>query len=144
MNDSLAQLPRFLPDYQNQGYEIAGMVWFHAIADSQSPAHKAAYEKNLANLIRDPRRDLKAPNMPVVVAAAAYDDGEINAAQMAVGDAAKYPEFSGNVKSVNTKPFFHERNLSPGGYATVYRSNAESYLEIGDALGKAMLGLQQK
>jgi lysophospholipase L1-like esterase len=144
VNDSLAQLPRFLPAYQNQGYEIAGMVWFHGISDSQSPAHKAAYEKNLSNLIRDLRRDLKAPTMPVVVAAVAFGDGKIHAAQMAVGDAAKYPEFSGNVRSVDTKPFFRAPNLSPGGYATAYHSNAQSFLEIGEAMGSAMVELQRQ
>jgi lysophospholipase L1-like esterase len=143
VNDSLAQLPRFLPGYQQQGYEIAGMVWFHGISDSQSPAHKAAYERNLANLIRDLRRDIKAPKMPVVVAAVAFDDGKIHAAQIAVSEPAKYPEFSGNVRIVDTKPFFRAANISPGGYATVYHSNAESYLEIGEAMGKAMLEMQQ-
>jgi lysophospholipase L1-like esterase len=142
VNDSLAQLPRFLPGYQQQGYEIAGMVWFHGISDSQSPAHKAAYEKNLANLIRDLRRDIKAPKMPLVVAAVAFDDGKIHDAQIAVGNPAKYPEFSGNVRSVDTKPFFRAPNESPGGYATVYHSNAVSFLEIGEAMGKAMLEMQ--
>lgn len=141
VNDSLAQLPRFLPSYQNEGHEIAGLVWMHGIADSQSPAQKAAYEKNLANLIRDLRRDLKAPQMPVVVAAVAYDDGKIHDAQMAVGDPAKYPEFSGNVKSVDTRPFFRAPNLSPGGYATAYHSNAEAFLEMGKAFGQSMLEL---
>jgi lysophospholipase L1-like esterase len=144
VNDSLAQLPRFLPDYQNQGYEIAGMVWFHGISDSQSPAHKAAYEKNLANLIRDLRRDIKAPKMPMVVAAVAFDDGKIHDAQMAVGDPAKYPEFAGTVKSVDTTPFFRGPKAGGGGYATAYYSNAESFLEIGEALGKAMLDLQEQ
>jgi Carbohydrate esterase, sialic acid-specific acetylesterase len=141
VNDSLAQLPRFLPGYEKQGYEIAGMVWFQGIADSQSPAHKAAYEKNLFNLIRDLRRDIKAPKMPVVVAAVAFDDGKIHAAQMAVGDAQKYPEFAGNVKSLDTKPFFRAANQSAGGYATAYHSNVESFLEIGEATGRAMLDL---
>lgn len=141
VNDSLAQLPRFLPSYQNQGYEIAGMVWFQGISDSQSPAHKAAYEKNLTNLIRDLRRDIKAPKMPVVVAAAAYGDEQIHAAQMAVGDVIKYPEFAGNVKSMDTKPFIRSPDQSPGGYATAYNSNAETFLEIGEAMGRTMLEL---
>jgi hypothetical protein len=141
VNDSLAQLPRFLPGYTDQGYEIAGLVWFHGISDSQSPAHMAAYEKNLANLIRDLRRDLEAPAMPVVVAAVAYDNGKIHDAQMAVGDPAKYPEFSGNVRSVDTRPFVRAAELSPGGYAWAYQSHAETFLEIGEAFGKAMLEL---
>lgn len=142
VNDSLAQLPRFLPGYQSQGYEIGGLVWFHGISDSQSPAHKSAYEQNLANLIRNLRRDLKAPKMPVVVAAVAFDDGKLNAAQMAVGDTSKYPEFAANVRSVDTKPFFRPGNLSPGGYATTYFSNAEAFLDIGQAMGKALLEIQ--
>jgi lysophospholipase L1-like esterase len=141
VNDSLAQLPRFLPGYQDQGYEIGGMVWFHGMSDSQSPAHKAAYEKNLANLIRDLRRDLKAPKMPVVVGAIAFDDGKIHDAQMAVGDPEKYPEFAGNVTSVDTRPFFRAPDRSPGGYATTYYLNAESFLEIGEAFGQSMLEL---
>ena len=144
VNDSLAQLPRFLPGYKKQGYEIAGMVWFQGISDSQSPAHKAAYEKNLVNLIRDLRRDIKAPKLPVVVAAVAFDDGKIHDAQMAVGDPAKYPEFAGTVKSVDTKPYFRGSKSGGGGYATAYYSNAESFLEIGEALGKAMLELQKQ
>ncbi|HEX5789646.1 MAG TPA: sialate O-acetylesterase [Luteolibacter sp.] len=143
VNDSLAQLPRFLPGYQNQGYELAGMVWFQGIADSQSPAQKAAYERNLANLIQDLRRDLKAPKLPVVVAAVAYDDGKIHAAQMAVGDPAKHPEFAGNVVSIDTKPFLRGAEQSPGGYATAYYSNARSFLEIGEAFGKALLEIQK-
>ena len=141
VTDSLAQLPRFLPNYQNQGYEIAGMVWFQGISDSQSPAHKAAYEKNLANLIRDLRRDLKAPKMPVVVGAIAYDNGKLHDAQMAVGDSGKYPEFAGNVTSVDTRPFFRSPDQSPGGYATQYFLNADSFLEIGEAFGPSMLQL---
>jgi hypothetical protein len=59
---------------------------------------------------------------------------------MAVGDKAKYPEFSGNVISINTRPMCRPLEKSPGG-RDAYKGNAESYLEIGDAMGKAMLKL---
>jgi hypothetical protein len=48
------------------------------------------------------------------------------------------------VRSVDTKPFFRAPNLSPGGYATAYHSNAQSFLEIGEAMGSAMVELQRQ
>ena len=116
------------------------MPWFQGIADCQSSAHSAAYEKNLANLIRDVRRDRKAPALPVVVTAVGFGDGKVHDAQMAVGDPVKYPEFAGNVKSIDTRPFVR----SSKGQASCYYENAETFLEIGEAMGRAMLELMKK
>jgi hypothetical protein len=135
IKDSLAQFDRFCPGYQNQGVELAGLVWMQGIADSESPAQSAAYEQNLANLIRDLRKDLNVPKLPVVVAALKMGDGKVHAAQLAVGDAAKYPEFAGNVNVMDTQPFFR------GGDPRTLGNNAETILEVGDALGRAMLEL---
>lgn len=135
VKNALAQFERVYPGYKNQGTELAGMVWFQGIADCQSESQSAAYEKNLANLIRDVRRDLKAPSLPVVVAAVGFGDGRVHDAQMAVGDPAKYPEFAGNVKSIDTRPFVRATE----GHANCYNENAESFLEIGEAMGRAML-----
>lgn len=141
VKDSLKQLDRFCPGYQKQGFEIAGLIWFQGIADSHSPAQTKAYENNLANLIRDIRKDLGVPKLPVVVAALGYPEGKVYDAQMAVGDPAKYPEFAGNVTSVDTRPFFRPAEQSPGGRPQYYYGNAESFLEIGEAMGRAMLEL---
>ena len=54
-------------------------------------------------------------------------------AQMAVGDSQKYPAFAGNVFSVDTRPMCRPQEASPGGRDR-FASNAESYLEIGDAM----------
>ncbi len=61
-------------------------------------------------------------------------------AQMAVGDRVKYPEFKGNLISVDTRPMCRPLAECPGG-RDCYKGNAGSYLEIGEALGKAMLDL---
>ncbi len=135
VKDSLAQFDRFCPGYQGQGYEITGLVWLQGIADSSSPAHSAAYEQNLANLIRDLRKDLNAPKLPVVVAALKMGDGKIHEAQLAVGDPARYPEFAGNMKTVDTQPFFRS------GDPRTLGNNAETILAVGEALGRAMLEL---
>jgi len=128
--------------------ELAGMVWFQGIADSQSNAFSAAYEKNLACLIRDVRKELKAPALPMVVTAIGFGGTTMNAntkkihdAQMAVGNQDKYPEFADNVKSIDTRLFYRAPELSPGAPAFCYNTNAESYLEIGEAMGRAMLEL---
>jgi len=139
VKDSLAQFERFCPDFPNQSPELAGLVWLQGIADCQSPAQSEVYERNLANLIRDLRKDLNAPKLPVVVAAVGFGDGKVHDAQMAVGDPAKYPEFVGNVKSVDTRPFALSR--STGGVSFCYNENAWTFLEIGEALGRAMLEL---
>ena len=59
-------------------------------------------------------------------------------AQMAVGDKKKYPEFAGNVISIDTRPACRTSVQSPGGRDS-YIGNAESYLEIGEAMAEAML-----
>jgi hypothetical protein len=132
VNDSLAQFARFYPGYQGQGYEIAGLVWFQGMADSQSPACTAAYETNLVNLIHNLRRDLKVPSLPVVVAVPGSVNEKVREAQLAVGDPAKHPEFAGTVTRVDTKPYW-----SPDG-------QAKSFLETGSALGRALLDLAKR
>jgi hypothetical protein len=52
------------------------------------------------------------------------------------GGSGKYPEFKGNVATVYSHP------LSKGGASNGhYSGNAETYQNIGEALGRAMAGL---
>jgi hypothetical protein len=148
---------RFDPGYQGEELQLAGVVWFQGIADGKSPVKAAAYEKNLACLIRDLRQDLNAPKLPVVVAANRHGNLEagrpaklVHEAQVAVGDPAKYPEFAGNVATIDTTPFFRTQDQSPGfgrrhkKFDERFNSNAESFLLIGEAAGKAMISLLAK
>jgi len=141
---------RAVPGYQGQGMELAGIFWFQGVADAMWPSKAATYETHLANLIRDLRKDFNAPALPVVVAALAHAGQELRGdslkvfeAQMAVGDPAKYPEFKGTVTSIDTRPMCRPKEQNPGGRDR-YSGNAESYLEIGDAMAKAMLKLQRE
>ena len=60
-------------------------------------------------------------------------------------DAAEKPEFKGTVKLVETIDFVRKASESPHpGHVHHESGNAETYFLIGDALGKAMLTLQQK
>lgn len=141
---------RAVPGYDPaQGMELAGIFWLQGDADADSAAMAAEYETNLANLIRDLRQDYNAPDVPVVVVGLANgrqtmtaNEQQIFDAQMAVGDVTQYPEFAGNVVSIDTRPMCRPAAESPGGRDR-YIGNAESYLEIGDAMAEAILTMGQ-
>ncbi len=142
------EFDRICPDHAGQGAELAGMVWFQGTADIKSASMAASYEANLANLIRDVRKDLKSPDLPFVVTALASQGMSGNAqkvfdAQMAVGDKEKYPGFEGNVISIDTRPMLRPRDASPG-WRDAYMGNAASFLEIGEAMGEALLKMLEK
>lgn len=142
---TLDQIDKVVPGYQGQGYEIAGFGWFQGHKDSG--ATKAEYEKNLVNLINDLRKEFKTPKMPAVVATVGFHgyrivEGPWNGiweAQMAVGDSKQHPEFAGTVASVDTRDFWREIEESPQSQDYHYNRNPETYLLVGEAMGRAMV-----
>jgi len=148
VHKTLAQIGKLVPGYQGQGYELAGFAWWQGHKDSFSDEFIAEYEKNLVNLINDVRKEFKVPKLPAVVATVGFGGyhmadkfQKIWAAQMAVGDPKQHPEFAGNVASVDTRGFWREPDESPAGMDYHYNKNAETYLLVGDAMGRAMVGL---
>ena len=145
---TLNDIENIVPNYKGQGYEIAGFVWWQGHKDSFSEVLIAEYEKNLVNLINDVRKEFKAPGMPAVVATVGFGGHnmadkflKILDAQMAVGDPKKHPEFAGAVASVDIRDFWREVDESPMSQNYHYNRNAETYLLVGDALGRAMVKL---
>jgi hypothetical protein len=68
--DTLDNLTNLVPGYDpDAGYELEGFIWFQGWNDMVDSSFKKVdeYEFNLANLIRDVRDDLDAPEMPFVV-----------------------------------------------------------------------------
>ncbi|MBA63076.1 MAG: sialate O-acetylesterase [Planctomycetaceae bacterium] len=125
-------------------YEIAGFFWWQGDKDRYNPGHANRYEQNLVHLIQQLRKDFDAPNAKFVCATlgqTAKDaegiERQILDAQLAVdGNAGKYQAFKGNVASVYSHP------LSKGGASNGhYDGNAETYMNIGEAMGKAMVKL---
>ncbi len=144
---ALANLKKDFPAYADQGYELAGFVWYHGWNDGVDPKKAVPeYEQNLINLIKDVRKDLKAPKLPVVVGeltgpwVVAPDDwARLRTAQRA---AAALPEFWGNVLFVSTRDFVRPAKESPNpGHGHHEFGNAETYFLVGDSLGKAMIKL---
>ncbi len=145
----LANIADYYPEYQGQGYEVAGFVWWQGHKD-QNPAHASRYEQNLVRLIKTLRQDFNAPNAKFVLATIAFggdklagDGLTIAQAQLAVsGETGRYPEFQGNVKAIDARPFWRDASVSPNARQDYhYYHNAETYYEVGDALGRAMAEL---
>ncbi len=138
----LAELDTYYPGAKK--YEVAGFFWWQGDRDSRSAALSSRYEKNLVHLIKQLRKDFNAPNAKFVCATlgqtekGSTDNGrKILDAMLAVdGRSTKYPEFKGNVATVYTHP------LSKGGSSgSHYGGNAETYMNVGEAMGKAMVEL---
>ncbi len=145
---TLRNIDNVVPGYKGQGYEIAGFAWFQGHKDSGSDQSISEYETHLVNLINDVRKEFNVPKLPVVVASVGFGGHNMQdkfrrilSAQMAVGDSKQHPEFAGTVTSVDTRDFWREVDESPTNQDYHYNRNAETYMLIGDALGRAMVRL---
>ncbi|MGQ9589152.1 MAG: sialate O-acetylesterase [Planctomycetota bacterium] len=68
IREALKNVKADFPDHDGGGCELAGFVWYQGWNDGCEPETAVPeYEKNLVNLIRDVRRELDAPLLPVVV-----------------------------------------------------------------------------
>lgn len=155
----LANFDKKYPQWEGRRYEIAGFGWWQGHKDGgeqgqgTASAHAVHYEKNLTRLINTLRKEFDAPDAPFVVATCGFNGGEgwepgssadtIFNAQMNVSDPEKHPEFAGTVKSVDTRPFYRAPEVSPRDQSFHYHGNAETYMLVGEAMGKAMLEIKK-
>lgn len=145
--DALKTIAKWYPGYNDQGYEIAGFVWWQGHKDTGSAAHASRYEQNLERLIVSLRKDYEAPKAKFVLATGCGNPGreglglKIAEAQLAIADAKKYPAFADNVKVVDSRNLWRDAADSPKNQGYHYNRNAETYLEVGLRLGWAMADL---
>jgi alpha-galactosidase len=130
----LADIEKVYPGYDPaQGYELAGFVWFQGENDfgqqdtypnPGEPGGYAEYSRLLACLIRDVRKDLKAPDMKAVIGVLGFN-GELETKRYrqiepehipwlrefrkAMAAPAEMPEFKGHVAAVSTEEFWEPR-----------------------------------
>ena len=142
--------------------EIAGFVWFQGFSD-QHPDRAAEYERNLACLIRDLRKDLKAPAMPFVIPMIGFNGSKeptggcltVQKAQWAMN---AVPVFKGSVKAFRTDVFVdkpaellfpnwrenqEEWKKVGSHWACHYYGSALWYTKIGRAAGESMVELMR-
>ena len=156
------------PGYdEGRGYDLAGFVWFQGWNDmidrEQRKNDYAGYTEKLAQLIRDVRKDLDAPDMPVVIGELGVggegQKTEFRRAQKAVADV---PDLKGNVTFVETHPFWEpevEKLVKEGVWkgpnwpefynvgsqkAYHYLGSGRMMYRIGTAFGEAMLELSEE
>jgi hypothetical protein len=154
IREAITKLQENFPSYKFQdGYQLAGFVWWHGWNDFCDAKMVPVYEQNLVNLIKDVRKDLKSPQLPVVVGEMTgpwlKDGKDLPAAALAVRKAqeaaAARPEFAGNVRFVPTRDFVRKPEDSPNpSHGHHEFGNAETYFLVGDAMAKGMLTLLKK
>lgn len=127
-------------------YEVAGFFYWQGERDAGNAGHAAHYEQNLVAFIHALRREFNAPNAKFVCATlgesvkgSAGPSGDVLNAHLAVDGAnGKYPEFKGNVATIYTHP------MAQGGSGNGhYGGKAEVYMDVGEAMGNAMVKLLQ-
>lgn len=143
-------LKKYYPDYQGNGYEIVGFGWHQGWNDSIDQGAVDVYEHNLVALIKDLRKDLGVKEMPFVCANTGMRGWELPdryrakvekhvEAQLAPGNAEKYPEFKGNFAGVETRDFAFPKEQSPSGQEFHWNRNWLSMYLIGKTMGEAMV-----
>jgi len=125
-------------------YEVAGFFWWQGDKDRGRGEWTSRYETNLLQLIKALRKDFDAPDAKFVCASlgqtnkdnASGGEKEILDAMLAISDFDKHPQLKGQTATVYAHP------LSKGGASNShYGGNAETYMNVGEAMGKAMVEL---
>jgi len=141
----LAELDKYYPGAK--GYEVAGFFFWQGERDCGSAALSSRYEQNLVRFIKQLRKDFNAPKAKFVLATLGEakkgiggNTGMVLNAHLAVdGNSGKHPEFKGNVATVYSHP------MAQGGSGNGhYGGKAEVYMDVGEAMGQAMVELLKK
>ena len=169
MNESiqnvLSNLKENHPAYDaDAGYEIAGFVWFQGYNDQFSDEFRDNYKDNMISFIKDVRKEYKVPKMPFVIGVlgtgrTAEKVGE-NAVSLGQREAAKAPEFKGNVVSVESykdysnfsheifskgwPKHYHEWDTVGSDRPYHYLGSGTFFVRLGDSFANAMADLMVK
>lgn len=106
----LSDIETYCPAYDSEkGYEIAGFIWFQGWNDGVGSGN-TDYSEQLACFIRDMRKDLDAPGMPLVIGELGTDGleamGWIETFRQQQAAVAAMPEFKDDVRLAKTAEFW--------------------------------------
>ncbi len=164
----LGDIGERFPGYKGQGYEIEGFVWFQGWND-QYQDRWLTYEENMANFIRDVRREFKAPDIKFVIGQMGHDglkpdkeDSPRDYIKKAQASVPEYPEFKGNVLCVKTDRYWdqeaHAIFTGPGSWSADvnkwrqfgndfgyhYYGSPWCFAQIGTGFGEGMIELMKQ
>ncbi|NCZ64640.1 MAG: hypothetical protein EBY62_12850, partial [Cellvibrionales bacterium] len=148
-NEALASYESEFPSLKGMKPIWGGFFWFQGWNDMFDENARAQYEDNLVCLIKDVRKHLQQPLLPVVVGELGNMGEDAGANMQMIRDAQRKAcqrkEWKGRVSFVKTTEFARPKEESPNvGHGHHWFGNAESYFLIGDALGKEMIRLLQR
>ncbi len=129
--DALRNLSDYYPGAKE--YEVAGFFWWQGNAEP-GKGNVETYDKNLAFLFNDLRKDFNAPNAKFVCATLGEHDKSATLSQK-MFDFAALPEFKDQAAVFYSKP------VSKGGSGGHYGGDAETYMNVGEGMGKLMVEL---
>jgi len=130
--NALRSLPTYYPGAKK--CEVAGFFWWQGNAE-RGKGSVENYDKNLAFLFNDLRKDFNAPNAKFVCATLGEHDKNATLSQKMFAFASR-PEFKNQAAVVYSKPY-----CKGGGSGGHYGGNPETYMGVGEAMGKAMATL---
>ena len=125
----LENIDKYVPGYdEDRGYELAGMIWFQGWNDGVGKGNPS-YTEQLAQFIRDIRRDLNQPKLRFVIGGLGIDGTEASGwvarfrqQQAAV---ATMPEFEDSVRLAKTAAYWHTGPTSMQGKWQEFRAAAK-------------------
>ncbi|MDC0325494.1 sialate O-acetylesterase [bacterium] len=165
VQDALSNLKDKHPAYDSdEGYEIAGFVWFQGFNDQFSPEFRDNYQANMVSFIKDVRKTYQAPNMPFIIGVLGTGVTAEKVAENAVStgqrEAAKVPEFKDNVLAVESyteyslfsneifskgwPKHYHEWDIVGSDRPYHYLGSGTFFVRLGDAFAKSMADLLEK
>ena len=147
--DAMANVGTHFPELKGRPVQLVGFGWHQGWNDRINDGFVQEYGQNMANFIRDIRKDLRAPNLPFVIAETGMGGAEekneraleLMRAQAAV---PQLEEFKSNVAFVGTRALWRPTEVSPSDQVYHWNSNAETYYLIGDGMGRAMTDLLKR
>ncbi|MDA0213819.1 MAG: CIA30 family protein [Planctomycetota bacterium] len=137
---ALTAIPTAFPALAKYKPQIDGFIWFQGWNDGCDTAAAAEYEDNLVHLIADVRKELGDPTLPCIVGETGNMDGEDgNILRRNQREACERKDVVG-ARFVPTAQFLRKPEDSPNkSHGHHWFGNGESYLLIGDALGRATI-----
>jgi hypothetical protein len=152
----LQNLAKYVPGYQNQGFEVTGFFFWQGYSDSLSGSHATFYQDNLVRYIQSMRDEFSTYNtkhnkkgyVPPFVLATIGQNGcneskwtkdatKVRLAQISAG------ETEPRVVTIDARGMWRPRNESPLDDLPHYHRNANVFLEVGTKLGWAMADMLQ-
>jgi hypothetical protein len=130
---ALKDLATYYPDATK--FEVAGFFWWQGNAEGKGSVEN--YDKNLAYLFSDLKKDFNAPNAKFVCATLGEHDKNATLSQ-------KMFTFAELPESKDKTAVFYSKPVSKGGSGGHYGGDAETYMNVGEGMGKLMVELLSK